>query len=479
MYYKRNSLISTLSLFALLPYNAQVSGLKIPFSNSKDMKRDDSTVNVTLPDIGSIKTYVCPSKADLFRRQANGPQTITIPKDQVETFLLELKIIELQMVAAIDALLAGGGFETSSNMTVPSTTIHLISDTPSTLPEPTSTLIDSTTTTTTISRTTTLVKARSKASDVAAASTAIPLIPAVAPTPEPVAAASTTISDASDSAINLGSTTASGTIIGGQQPASSTPIPIQHLKNNTTAYTFDAESSSNVAVYFGQSPATGTSSLESQCADPNIDIVILAFITSPRDGGTYPAINFGGACTGQTNIMKTSAPGLLSCPGLASSIASCQNTHGKRVFLSMGGSTGQISFTSDADGSAFADVLWRLFGPPGQVDIMLRPFGNVQIDGFDVGKLGPSPYLPPKRKSYANTSKTTKTTTQLASPPSPPPSAPTFPQPQNHTTSPAHPNVHSQMPQTPPLCSYSAISSGCNSTTIPHARSGPAGSRIA
>jgi hypothetical protein len=68
----------------------------------------------------------------------------------------------------------------------------------------------------------------------------------------------------------------------------------------------------------------------------------------------------------------------------------------------MGGSTGQISFTSDEEGSAFADVLWQLFGPPGQVDVMMRPFGSVQIDGFDVGKVPLLPRDLPKRKLYAN-----------------------------------------------------------------------------
>src|SRR5258705_385699 len=27
-------------------------------------------------------------------------------------------------------------------------------------------------------------------------------------------------------------------------------------------------------------------------------------------------------------------------------------------------------------------VLWHLFGPPGNIDVDLRPFGNISIDGF-------------------------------------------------------------------------------------------------
>jgi hypothetical protein len=389
MHYKRKGLLSTLSMFALLPEVALVSGLQIPFSNSKHIKRDDSTVDVTLPDIGFVKTYVCPSKVDLFRRQASGPQTITIPKDQIETFLLELRKIELQMVAAIDAMLKGGRFMTDTVVPSPSSSTPLSSELASIPPEPMTTVATSATTTTTITRTTTLVRTRSRAPDVAASSTAASPTSSIAPTIEDVAAASTTISVPSDSTTNLASTATNEEISGELHTASSTVIPMLH---NTARYTFNAQSSSNVAVYFGQSPATGSSSLESQCADTNIDIVILAFIVSPLDGGTYPSVNFGAACTGQTDVMRASAPGLLSCPELAGSIASCQNTHGKKVFLSMGGSTGQISFTSDEEGSAFADVLWQLFGPPGQVDTMLRPFGSVQVDGFDVGSC---PFSPP------------------------------------------------------------------------------------
>jgi hypothetical protein len=58
------------------------------------------------------------------------------------------------------------------------------------------------------------------------------------------------------------------------------------------------------------------------------------------------------------------------------------------VFLSIGGAASQISFSSDTEASTFGDVLWNLFGPPGppgNVYSELRPFGTVEIDGFDVG----------------------------------------------------------------------------------------------
>jgi len=84
--------------------------------------------------------------------------------------------------------------------------------------------------------------------------------------------------------------------------------------------------------------------------------------------------------------MVAQAPGLLYCPQLAGYISACQSTYGKKVLLSIGGATSQISFTGEDQATNFGDVLWNLFGPPGNVDDGLRPFGNVEVDGFDIDK---------------------------------------------------------------------------------------------
>jgi hypothetical protein len=193
----------------------------------------------------------------------------------------------------------------------------------------------------------------------------------------PIPAAATSISPA-----------AAATSVAAVEP---TPIGYTGIRvppaSNQAGYAFNAASSKNIAVYFGQTPATGGTTLEAQCADLNVDIVILAFVISQLDGGLYPAVNFGAACSSQTTKMASEAPGLLSCPDLARNISSCQNVYGKKVFLSVGGAASQISFPSMSQASNFGDVLWSLFGPPGNVDNELRPFGNVEIDGFDVGSL--------------------------------------------------------------------------------------------
>lgn len=119
--------------------------------------------------------------------------------------------------------------------------------------------------------------------------------------------------------------------------------------------------------------------------------MVLAFVTSQLDGGKYPSVNFGSACGGQTTEMVNEAPGLLWCPQLASMIQTCQQTYGKKVFLSVGGSTSRISFTGPDQAKAFGNVLWDVFGPSGNVDPQLRPFGTVQIDGFDIGLSFTSP----------------------------------------------------------------------------------------
>ncbi|KAK8036889.1 hypothetical protein PG994_015386 [Apiospora phragmitis] len=154
-------------------------------------------------------------------------------------------------------------------------------------------------------------------------------------------------------------------------------------KSRTTAYTFDAAARDNIAVYFGQTNLTGTTSLSAQCANANIDIVILAFVTE-FDASTqkYPTVNFGAACGGTTNAMALSAPGLLYCPLIAANITECQK-RGKKVFLSLGGTTGRFSLPTSHDAETLGDNLWTLFGPPGNIDHELRPFGDVTLDGFD------------------------------------------------------------------------------------------------
>jgi hypothetical protein len=173
--------------------------------------------------------------------------------------------------------------------------------------------------------------------------------------------------------------------------SSTTVLPSSSIQpstsgQQTSGYLFSAQSKQNVAVYFGQTPVTKGTTLAAQCADPNIDIVVLAFIISQTYSGRYPMVNFGAACGGQTATMALEAPGLLYCPQLAADIGTCQFKFGKKVLLSIGGANSQITFSSASQASAFGDILWQLFGPPGNIDMNLRPFGDISIDGFDISK---------------------------------------------------------------------------------------------
>ncbi|MBC7854175.1 MAG: hypothetical protein IAF94_12140 [Pirellulaceae bacterium] len=151
---------------------------------------------------------------------------------------------------------------------------------------------------------------------------------------------------------------------------------------------FNAGASNNVAVYFGQSDATASKPLDMLCSDPNVNIVVVAFVSEffPAGAGGYPKVNFGAACErAQTAAMQSAgATGLLSCPDLASKIQTCQNK-GKIVLLSLGGAVASSTFTSDQQAQDFAKTLWELFGGGTPADAGLRPFGSVKVDGFDIG----------------------------------------------------------------------------------------------
>ena len=166
-------------------------------------------------------------------------------------------------------------------------------------------------------------------------------------------------------------------------PSVAPPYPAMANSSNTNG-SFSAQSSKNLAVYYGQSPATDNFTLEQMCQDNNVDIVVLAFLTTFFGPAGQPVINFGPATGGNPTLgaQKINATGLLDCPFLAKNITTCQSL-GKKVLLSLGGANGITNFTSDAQATSFAKNLWNLFGG-GMTNSDMRPFGSVKIDGFDV-----------------------------------------------------------------------------------------------
>lgn len=60
----------------------------------------------------------------------------------------------------------------------------------------------------------------------------------------------------------------------------------------STVSAFDASSSSNVAMYWGQ--GSNQITLKELCSDPSVDIVSIGFVNKfPTRRGEYPATNFG------------------------------------------------------------------------------------------------------------------------------------------------------------------------------------------
>lgn len=140
---------------------------------------------------------------------------------------------------------------------------------------------------------------------------------------------------------------------------------------------FNPFASDNLAVYFGHSPNSRNASLPVLCNNPSINIIIFGFVTAFNGPENLPLFQFTATCSAR------SRKGL--CPTLAAQIQSCQSL-GKRVFISIGGSVSNASFTSQQDATDAANTMWDFFGE-GTGALNLRPFGNVSVDGFDFGKL--------------------------------------------------------------------------------------------
>ena len=217
------------------------------------------------------------------------------------------------------------------------------------------------------------------------------------PTMASPVASSTLVSSSSTTVLDV---TLSGTVIPTMATSATTSSTATPSPASGTS-TFNATAKDNVMVYFGASPFTGIVPLSTICKDDAVNIVIVAFVNGffvPNDGG-YPLVDFG-AASGNINAAQTAAGanGLLWCPDLASQIEGCQKA-GKIVLLSLGGATATYNtFANASQAATMAATLWDLFGGNSTIDVNLRPFGSVVIDGFDIGQFScsvASPLLHP------------------------------------------------------------------------------------
>ncbi|KAG2184269.1 hypothetical protein INT44_009284 [Umbelopsis vinacea] len=140
--------------------------------------------------------------------------------------------------------------------------------------------------------------------------------------------------------------------------------------------------------------------LASYCSDSTTDIFVLAFLNVFYSTGGDPALDFSNASNNCTTFAGTN---MLHCPQIGADIQTCQSK-GKKILLSLGGAAGSYGFSSDAQGTAFADQLWNLFGAGSS---STRPFDSAVIDGFDLdieggGATGYAAFVNQMRTHYAS-----------------------------------------------------------------------------
>ena len=147
--------------------------------------------------------------------------------------------------------------------------------------------------------------------------------------------------------------------------------------SNTT--TFNPFAKNNIAVYYAHTPDDNGVNLITLCKVSSIDIVILGFVRQFNGLNALPKFDLTPTCN-STPLAPSSF-----CSPLAGQISLCQSL-GVKIFLSIGGSVSNTTFSSASEASDAAMTLWNVFGA-GNYTPSLRPFGSVVVDGFDIGKL--------------------------------------------------------------------------------------------
>jgi hypothetical protein len=186
--------------------------------------------------------------------------------------------------------------------------------------------------------------------------------------------------------------------------------------SSATPSPFNQTSLSNTAVYYSQTDQTAHIPLSQLCADPNIDIIILAFLTRLFSGPSHtgwPSLNLGPNCwAASATQIAAGATGLIDCvsDGFAAQVAQCQAV-GKKVMLSVGGAKAYSDTTipDDEKASEVAGTIWDLFlgggvrnGRVNATAQSIRPFGDVVLDGIGIAlfpSLLPFPF-PPFEKNH-------------------------------------------------------------------------------
>lgn len=169
----------------------------------------------------------------------------------------------------------------------------------------------------------------------------------------------------------------------------------------------------NLVMYWGQ--GANQADLINYCNIPEVDIIVIGFVnTFPPAANGYVEQNFGNKCWAGSvysgpgyNGKKVPANDLLltQCPTVQQQIPQCLAKK-KKILLSIGGAvntwnpkTGKMDKTyvnqlkTAADGTYFANFLWKAYGPKDPTYTGVRPLDrglnnatasiSIEVDGFD------------------------------------------------------------------------------------------------
>jgi len=146
------------------------------------------------------------------------------------------------------------------------------------------------------------------------------------------------------------------------------------------------QAGSNIVMYWGQDSAGSEPSLATFCSNTRYDVINLSFMISFFDTRQptcrikdAPDLNF--ANHGDLCSTWSDCPFMLNCAStIGVDIRNCQSK-GIKVVLSLGGAVGSYGFSSDAQATQFAGLLWDMVF---EGNSSLRPFGEAVLDGVDL-----------------------------------------------------------------------------------------------
>lgn len=159
-------------------------------------------------------------------------------------------------------------------------------------------------------------------------------------------------------------------------------FPRQTLQQQQEQDTFNPLANDVLAVYYGKAFYNSYPSMYDLCHDDDIDVVVMGFVRQMNGAYMQPTFDIGACKTPSSTPANFTG---IKCPDLAANITYCQSV-GKKVMMSLGGSSSNLSVYSAEEAQQVATTLWNVFGA-GTATPTLRPFGNVSVDGFDFGRI--------------------------------------------------------------------------------------------